>query len=191
MYVKQFQVNSQKSYFTQEQSCGNWLTALVQLKPITPTSFTLYFHFYAYNVFMRLNTVPSFHLSCHCQELRRPSKNVAHRKTTFHRAKNIAKIFRDCFTVWTSAHPTEKKSRGKRGSESVWSGEESLSLLCWFCKSATSAAYFLPKHCSVEWSPQMGPFLIFVAMHYQVHWCMCALIAHSSAGWMRCLWKGG
>lgn len=93
--------------------------------------------------------------------------------------------------MWTRASPTEKKSQEKREREREKSGKESQSPLCWFCKSATSAAYFLPKHCSVEWSPQMGPFLIFVAMHYQVHWCMCALIAHSRTGCMRCLWEGG
>lgn len=78
----------------------------------------------------------------------------------------------------------ERRGNGER------KGKKSQSPLCWLCKSATSAAYFPPKHCSVEWSPQTGPFLIFVAMHYQAHWCMCALIAHSSTGCMRSLWEG-
>lgn len=113
MYVKQFQANSQKSYFTQEQSCGNWLTALVQLKPITPTSFILYFHFYTYNVFMRLNTVPSFHLSCHCQELRRPRKMQHTEKQLFTGLKILLKysgIVLPCGLVLIR----QRKSQGER-----------------------------------------------------------------------------
>lgn len=123
-----------------------------------------------------------------------------HRKTTFHRAKNIAKNIQGLFYCVDQRFSDREKGIGKEservGVEGIWrekerSGKISQSPLCWFCKSATSAAYFLPKHCSVEWSPQTGPFLIFVAMHYQVHWCMCALIAHSNAWCMRCLWEGG
>lgn len=84
----------------------------------------------------------------------------------------------------------ERETSGREKREWRKKGKKSQSPLCWLCKSATSAAYFPPKHCSVEWSPQTGPFLIFVAMHYQAHWCMCALIAHSSTGCMRSLWEG-
>lgn len=59
----------------------------------TNNPFFLYslFPLFAYNVFMRSNTVPSFHLSCHCQALGRPREMQLTEKQLFTGLKILLK----------------------------------------------------------------------------------------------------
>lgn len=51
------------------------------------------------------------------------------------------------------------KIKGKSpGIEEHWRWLGHRSFLCWFSKPATSAAYFLSIHCSLDRMPQTGPF---------------------------------
>lgn len=166
------------NHFTLVQSAGNCQTELVWLKLITPIFSTghLYWSCAKYvHLAFKYNSI-SFRLLL--SRAQGGNRDATHGKVTFHRAWKMLKYL-GIVLLWLF---DRKKIIGRDGArQRARSGEkESHFPLCWFSKSATSAAYFLPKHCSIEWIPQIELFLIFVAMHYQVQWCMFALIAHSS-----------